>query len=53
MSADSVWLGDRHQGFQDTRKQGSKGIAELPPACSAPHGVLSDVAGGTLRGPPA
>jgi hypothetical protein len=53
MNADAVWLGDRHQGNQDTRLQGSTGIAGLSPALMAPHGVLSDVAGGTLRGPPA
>jgi hypothetical protein len=31
----------------------TNGIVGLPPALGAPHGVLSDVAGGTLRGPPA
>jgi hypothetical protein len=32
---------------------GFKGIAGLSPESLAPHGVLSDGAGGTLRGPPA
>jgi hypothetical protein len=38
MDADSVWFGDGHQGFQDRRKQGTKGIAGLPPEVLGPRG---------------
>jgi hypothetical protein len=31
MGADSVWLGDRHQGFVDIYEAGCNGIAGLPP----------------------
>jgi hypothetical protein len=53
MGSDSVWLGDRHQGFVDIYEAGLKGIAGLSPESLTPHGVLSDGAGGTPRGPPA
>jgi hypothetical protein len=42
-----------HQGFVDIYEAGFKGIAGLPPENHTPRGVLSDRAGGTLRGPPA
>jgi hypothetical protein len=41
------------QGSLDITRAGCKGIAGLSPEVLAPRGVLSDGAGGTLRGPPA
>jgi hypothetical protein len=38
MGADSVWFGDGQQGFPETRKQGNKGIAGLPPEVVGPRG---------------
>jgi hypothetical protein len=38
MNADSVWFGNGHQGNQDTRLQGSKGIAGLSPEVLGPRG---------------
>jgi hypothetical protein len=47
------WFGDGHQGSYDITGAGFKGIAGLSPESLARCGVLSDGAGGILRGPPA
>jgi hypothetical protein len=53
MGADSVLFGDGRQGNKTNVAGNQTGLQGCHQHALAPRGVLSDVAGGTLRGPPA